>query len=125
MRSRLLLCAIGALLCGCSIHPVPEDVTGLPTADIVNKIRCEARFAVRKHLRDRLKPLRRPDRDEYANGGIGYDFSFTMTENNDVGAGASFEFPFLSKFGTFSTDIAAGRDKKRETERKFIIVETF
>jgi hypothetical protein len=116
MRLRLPLCAIGAVLCGCSIHPLPEDVTGLPTADIVHKIRCEARTAVLKHL---------GRNDDYANGGIGYDFTFTMTETNNIGAGATFEFPFLSKFGTFSTDVAAGRDKKRETERKFIIAETF
>jgi hypothetical protein len=116
MFPRLLLCAIGAALCGCSIHPIPDDVTRISTAQIVYKIRCEARAAVLKHL---------GKRDEYANGGIGYDFSFTMTENNNIGAGASLEFPFISKFGGFSTDLAAGRDKKRETERKFIVVETF
>jgi len=116
MRAPFLGCAIGAILCGCSIHPLPEDFAGLPTANIVHKIRCEAKTAILTHL---------GKNDDYANGGIGYDFSFTMTENNNIGAGASFEFPFLSKFGTFSTDIAAGRDRKRETERKFIIAETF
>lgn len=116
MRSSHFLCAVGAMLCACSIHPLPEDFAGLPTAKIVHKIRCEAKTAVLKHL---------GRNDDYANGGIGYDFSFTMTENNNVGAGATFEFPFLSKFGTFGTDVAAGRDRKRETERKFIIAETF
>jgi hypothetical protein len=116
MCPRLFFCAIGAMLCACSIHPLPEDFAGLPTAGIVHKIRCEAKTAILKHL---------GRNDDYANGGIGYDFSFTMTETNNIGAGATFEFPFVSKFGTFGTDVAAGRDRKRETERKFIIAETF
>src|SRR3954447_9065606 len=35
-----------ASLGGCAIHPLPEDVTGVDTADIVRQIRCEAREAV-------------------------------------------------------------------------------
>jgi hypothetical protein len=31
-------------------HPVPEDVTGLDTADIVKQIRCETRDAARKTI---------------------------------------------------------------------------
>jgi len=31
---------------GCAIHPLPEDVTGVPTYHIVRQIRCEARAAV-------------------------------------------------------------------------------
>jgi hypothetical protein len=31
---------------GCTIHPVPEDVTGVRTFDIVQQIRCETREAV-------------------------------------------------------------------------------
>jgi hypothetical protein len=31
---------------GCSIHPLPEDVTGVTTYEIVRRIRCEAREAV-------------------------------------------------------------------------------
>ncbi len=34
-------------MAGCSIHPVPEDVTGVTTAGIVKQIRCETRDAVR------------------------------------------------------------------------------
>lgn len=32
---------------GCAIHPLPENVTGLNTYQIVNKIRCEARRAIK------------------------------------------------------------------------------
>jgi hypothetical protein len=34
------------LFSGCSIHPVPEDVTGVDTYHIVRQIRCETRKAV-------------------------------------------------------------------------------
>jgi hypothetical protein len=32
---------------GCAIHPVPEQVTGIDTLDIVKQIRCEARDSLR------------------------------------------------------------------------------
>lgn len=32
-----------AALCGCGIHPLPEDITPLDTNAIVLQIRCEAR----------------------------------------------------------------------------------
>lgn len=45
MRTIILGSSAAVLLSGCAIHPVPEDVTGLNTAQIVRKIRCEARQA--------------------------------------------------------------------------------
>src|SRR4051812_43739321 len=33
--------AFGFLIAGCSVHPLPEDVTGLSTYNIVRQIRCE------------------------------------------------------------------------------------
>lgn len=48
------------LLCGCSIHPVPEDVTGVTTYHIARQIRCETREAVKEFL---LRELR-----NFANG---------------------------------------------------------
>lgn len=38
--------ALGIFVSGCAIHPVPDDVTGLSTYDIVRQIRCETRQAV-------------------------------------------------------------------------------
>jgi hypothetical protein len=49
--------AAAALMSGCAIHPVPEDVTGLDTADIVKQIRCETRDAARKIMLDYLEKL--------------------------------------------------------------------
>lgn len=36
----------GLLVSGCSVHPLPEDTTGLSTYHIVRQIRCETRQAV-------------------------------------------------------------------------------
>jgi hypothetical protein len=44
---RFAAIAAASLFAGCSIHPVPEDVTGVTTAGIVKQIRCEARDAAR------------------------------------------------------------------------------
>jgi hypothetical protein len=38
--------AIAFIAAGCAIHPLPEDVTGVPTYVIVRQIRCEARQAI-------------------------------------------------------------------------------
>jgi hypothetical protein len=35
------------LIAGCAIHPIPNDVTGVSTSDIVRNVRCEARDAIR------------------------------------------------------------------------------
>jgi hypothetical protein len=43
---KVALAAAVVWLCGCSIHPLPDEVTGVATYDIVRQIRCEARQAV-------------------------------------------------------------------------------
>lgn len=45
LRGLALVTAAG-LLAGCSIRPLPEDVTRVPTYHIVRQIRCEAREAL-------------------------------------------------------------------------------
>ncbi len=48
MFSRLRVDALGVALAvaGCAIHPLPEDVSGVPTYPIVRQIRCETRQAI-------------------------------------------------------------------------------
>jgi hypothetical protein len=48
MRSiALLLSFLAAIgLAGCGVHPVQQDVTGIPTAQLVDYIRCETRLAI-------------------------------------------------------------------------------
>jgi hypothetical protein len=43
---RFAVVAATLAVAGCSIHPLPEDVTGLNTHQIVRQIRCEARAAL-------------------------------------------------------------------------------
>lgn len=45
-RSFAVAAALSLMAGGCAIHPLPEDVTGVPTYHIVRQIRCEARAAV-------------------------------------------------------------------------------
>jgi len=42
------------LIAGCAIHPVPEDVTGVNTTDIVKQIRCETRQALVDIIKEKL-----------------------------------------------------------------------
>lgn len=42
------------LFAGCAIHPVPEDVTGVDTPNIVKQIRCETRQALTDIIKDKL-----------------------------------------------------------------------
>lgn len=46
--------ALSILLGGCAIHPQPKDVTGVPTYEIVQRIRCETRQAVIDSVLDYL-----------------------------------------------------------------------
>src|SRR5271170_2404893 len=43
---RVAMIAAVVWLTGCAIHPLPEDVTGVSTYNIVRQIRCEARQAI-------------------------------------------------------------------------------
>jgi hypothetical protein len=55
MFTRVLLFASCLLVfSGCSIHPVPEDVTGVDTYHIVRQIRCESRQAVIDFIKRQL-----------------------------------------------------------------------
>ena len=103
--------AIGAS--GCSIHPLPDDVTRDSTADIVSKIRCEAKKAINDHAADA----------RFDKTAIAYGFTFTITENNDASGDAIFTLPFTD--GKFALKLAAGEDKQRQGDRNFQIVESF
>ena len=54
VKAVLLLLSASALG-ACAIHPVQQDVTGVPTRAIVDRIRCEARLAVVDKAIDKLR----------------------------------------------------------------------
>lgn len=49
------LLAIAGLVGGCSVYPLPQDVTGYTTEDIVRNIRCEAQAGIHETVIDWLK----------------------------------------------------------------------
>ena len=55
IRRIAAIAAVGSLLAGCAIHPVPEQVTGLRTEEIAKQVRCETRDAARQVILDHLK----------------------------------------------------------------------
>ena len=57
MRTVKSIAFLGAalLLDGCALHPLPDDVTGRSTFQIVQKIRCEARAALNEISADVLQ----------------------------------------------------------------------
>ena len=63
MRPYLIgLYALALNLVGCSVHPLPEQVTGFNTVQIVAKVRCEVRDGIRAYV---LGALRDPQRAAY------------------------------------------------------------
>lgn len=145
----LVLGALSFAAAGCAIHPLPEDVTGYNSAQIVAKIRCETREALRGFLIELIRPahpdiaagmtnrtirLRNFDRrrlsreiqrllEKYDDAAIVYDFTFDITETNNLSAGAD----FLSTFtrGTVKTGLTAGSERARENTRQFRITDSF
>jgi hypothetical protein len=142
-----------AVTAGCSIHPLPDDVTRDTTFDIVEKIRCEARSAIvgeflvllgrsEDPLTRSLVPLLEAGAirfadleedqvdqktlaiiDDYRWAGIGLKFSFKITESNDASGSALFRLPFTN--GTFTLGIVAGKDKERRNTRVIEIGDSF
>ena len=55
LKPSILVLAAALLASGCSIHPVPADVTGVDTKDIVKQIRCETRAALTDEIRAQVK----------------------------------------------------------------------
>ena len=108
---------LACALTGCSIHPLPDDVSRSSTFDIVERIRCEVHEGLQS------LPLRDPHvRRIIANTTIGYDFSFAITENNDLTEGGlTFKRPTPSGF--FHLDATASATRQRANTRRFRILE--
>ncbi len=148
-----LMCCLSMTVAGCAIHPLPDDVTGYDTYEIVNKIRCEARDAVQhkaiallarsssaktreiaKQLQDNtlsfkdmalssLDPDTRFFVDKYSKTAIAYEFTFDITEDNEADAQVDFLGAFTRGGGGFG--LKASNDRMRENTRHFQISDTF
>jgi hypothetical protein len=142
-----------AIIAGCALHPIQEQVTDLPTADIVRHIKCEAQQAIQekakrlltarggpsavlaKRLEDHpemFKVFHRellPDDvdrkffDTYIETGMAFDFTFDITEDDSLSAQVSLA-SVISK-GTFGLSPAASGDYSRQNIRRFVVSDTF
>ncbi len=50
VRRLPVLAAAFSFLSACTTHPLPDEVTGVSTYDIVRQVRCETREAIRKNI---------------------------------------------------------------------------
>jgi hypothetical protein len=82
MRIASTFCGVALtfLLEGCAIHPLPKDVTGVSTYEIVQQIRCETRQAVIDSALDYL--TKSPDVDARSRE-IGLGFAEEFAANPD------------------------------------------
>ena len=167
LRSLLGIVSIAFILWGCSIHPLPNDVTGgVTTAQIVQRIRCETRKTATEALVEWLKllgtdlpgdpgvPLARklaerytehpnaihefsadlfkgPDYEQIRNVievfyavGIAYNFELTMTEENNLSAGAA-NFQQARIDTLFRLGVGGSFARKRTNDRTFTVTDTF
>jgi hypothetical protein len=140
--------AVSSGLGGCSIHPVPKDVTGYETATIVRKIRCEARDAIReaaleivrkdhRHAElaaltdeiDSVHKIRGTNRWEQERLtdleriGIVYDFSLEGVETDGATFNADVLKPLKNGSELFSPSLAD--TLKRDNTRTFTISDSF
>jgi hypothetical protein len=152
--SRSLKWAVGivaASLAGCSIHPIPDDVSRYSTAEIVRNVRCEAKDAVRdkiveglhkygifdvqnpdhvlkdKALFERIRrraPILAAKFRAYGVSTITYDFDFNIEEKNNNSGGVTFTMPFVGA-GKLTVPVDGQFDKTRLGKRTFRTAESF
>lgn len=108
----VLALVLFAPLIGCSIHPLPDDVSRKTTFDIVEKIRCEAKAAVMQYGRG------------FKDASIVYNFTFDIKELNDASGGFTLSNPFASG-GAFNLTASAGAKRNRDGNRNFELLDSF
>jgi hypothetical protein len=142
-KAGVIILACG--LAGCAIHPIPDNVTGVKTATIVHKIRCEARDAIisarvayvhnlypdvddLETLRKRLAQLKPPNKILYnlsyfGTTGIVYSFTLDGTETESASFTADVIRPLTHGLATLTP--SAGNSLMRENIRTFTISDSF
>lgn len=140
-----VLCVFAFALGGCSLYPIPDDVSPYRTEQIVRYARCEVKFAILGHMiqhhmltepyttadvkslidttRKKAKnhPKELTDTDNQVlrltKVAMVYSFDFNITENNKASAGAGFRLPSLTN--TLDVGGTAGLDLTRVGSRVF------
>jgi hypothetical protein len=139
---------------GCSIHPLPNDVTGISTYNIVRQIRCEARQAIFDFATDWL--IRKSNDEEARQIGIEFkegrrrisDFNYTLFKGQvrrlvepffSTGIAYNFQLQMseidnidpmtdlltLNGRNVFGTPVSGNADRTRQNIRTFTVTDTF
>jgi hypothetical protein len=122
-----------SMLAGCAVHPIPDDVSPIPTEAIIAAARCELRQGLVEQVKvwfaDETRPVDpnvispelvadqldkmvarykvdKNDWQEYLDIAIAYDWSFEITEANRVDSSVGFKLPFINP-GPGSLDAGA------------------
>jgi hypothetical protein len=118
---------------GCSVHPIVDEVSPIPTEAIVAAARCELRLGlveqvlvwfadeeptpvtgfdpntIAEHLPEMKKRFPKVDLtndwNEYMDISIAYDWTFDITETDHVDAGLGLKLPFVPPLGPGSFDL--------------------
>ena len=142
-------CAVFALmaLTGCSIHPLVDDVSPIPTEAIVAAARCELRLGlvhqvevwfadeptpvtgfdpntvgekdIVKRMKARFPQIDEDDWQQYLDIAIAYEWTFDITETNHADAGVGFRLPTLNPVGTFDLNAGGNATGTRQAKRTF------
>lgn len=153
MTKAVLFTAISTYLSGCAITPLPDDLPGVSTTQIVQKIRCETRHALAEYLRanlafpkddpyarqvaaswsgddyakniefEKLTPRMRSYLEYFQSSAIVYDFSFNVTETNNTNG--DFDIIRTVTRGALSLGLKAGADLSRSNIRTLASSDTF
>lgn len=110
---------LSGVLAACAIHPLPENVTGVKTTQIVHRIRCEARDA----LLVATENAAHGDQQALKEIGIVYSFSLQGTETDGFTPSATFIAPVANGAWTFNP--SAGDTVSRQNVRTFTIVDNY
>jgi hypothetical protein len=152
LRIGVLASVIAFITGGCSIHPLPDDVTHVSTPDIVRNVRCEARDAIRGKIIAVLGQVEGdPAATKYAQ--LLHDdptlwqkfnklkFSSVVTiglakyEQSAVAYNFSLDMTEVNnldptidltnpvRLGTFTSSVMGGADRTRENARTFTITD--
>lgn len=117
---RCLALSLALALIGCSMHPLPENVSRASTFDIVERIRCE----VLEGLQEFSLDDRRANKIIAATT-IGYDFDFKIEEKTGSGGG-ELEYrraSFKNNEKGFFLELGGAAQAERKNVRSFRIVD--
>jgi hypothetical protein len=123
-----MIAAIG-LSCGlaaCAIHPLPDNVTGVSTARIVHRIRCEARDAVVEAIRQvRSKPNKHENEklNILRQIGVVYAFALSGDETDSYSAMATFTKALAHVVWTDNPNLSDVLERKNV--RSFTVIDNF